>query len=139
MKFFRPTEDTEFHIDYGWFEIQHQDVNVLIYKCLSPDQRDRLGEQREPRMLDFVDEASGEVSRTSQVLHMIRTENARDPGFVSAKTPVFEAAFRLFLMNDNKPLTARALAERMGRKPMDVLAQVGGRAVYNGIRPFMPS
>ena len=138
MKFFRPTEDTLFHIDYAWFEAQGQDVNVLIFKCLNPEQRERLGEQRVPQMYDFVDEGTGEVVRSSQVLHIIRNENARDPGFITSKTPVFEAAFRLFLINNNTPLTARQLAERMGRRPADVLAQVGGRVVYNGIRPNMP-
>ena len=139
MKFFRPTEDTQFRIDYAWFDGLGQDVNVLIYKCLSTEQRDRLGDMREPQMYDFIDEHTGEVARTSQVLQIIRRESAMDRAFITPKTPVFEAAFRLFLINGNAPLTARELAERMGRKPADILAQIGGRVVYNGIRPYMPS
>jgi hypothetical protein len=42
--------------------------------------------------------------------------------------------FRIFLLNNNQPLTAAELAARINRKPSEILAQLGGRVVYNGIR-----
>jgi hypothetical protein len=135
MKLFRPTENTKFHIDYSWFEKNGQDVRVLIYKCLTPEQQERLGDPRESEMYDYVDEQTGEVERVDRMVHLLRTENSSDPNFITARTPVFEAAFRLFLLNHNQPLTSVELSNRMHRKPADVLAQLSGRSVYNGIRP----
>jgi hypothetical protein len=139
MKFFRATEDTKFHIDYSWFDTQGQDVNVLIWKCLNDAQRERLGDHRGGESIDFINADTGEIEPADAVLQMLRSESARDPMFITAKTPVFEAAFRIFLINNNAPMTARELAARMGRKPQDVLAQIGGRVAYNGIRPIVPA
>ena len=136
MKFFRPNENTKFHIDYSWFEENGQDVRVLIYKCLTSEQQERVGAPGQTEMYDYVDEQTGEVQRVDQVLHIIRTENATDPNFVTPRTPVFEAAFRLFLLNNNQPLTPLDMALMMKRKPSEVVAQLSGRTVYNGIRPI---
>ncbi len=136
MKFFRPTENTKFHIDYSWFEENGQDVRVLIYKCLTSEQQEQVGAPGQTEMYDYVDEQTGEVQRFDQVLHIIRTQNAKDPNFLTQRTPVFEAAFRIFLLNNNQPLTANDLAVQMKRKPAEVLSQLSGRSVYNGIRPI---
>ncbi len=137
MKLLRPTENTPFHIDYSWFEKNGQDVNVLIYKCLTPEQQERLAGLPADEALDFVDEATGEVRRVTRALQMIRAERAGDATFISARLPLAESVFRVFLLNDNEPLTPIELAARIGRKPSEILAQLGGRAVYNGIRPIM--
>ncbi len=137
MKLFRPTENTKFHIDFSWFERNSQDVKVLIHKCLTPEQQERLGAPGESEAYDYVNELTGEVERVDRMVHMLRTENAADPGFITPRTPVFEAAFRVFLLNQNQPLTALELSERMHRKPTEILAQLSGRAVYNGIRPAL--
>jgi hypothetical protein len=137
MKLFRPTENTPFHIDYSWFEKNGQDVNVLIYKCLTPEQQERLAGVPADEALDFVDEDTGEVRRVTRAMQIIRTERADDPTFISSRLPVAESVFRIFLLNDNQPLTPIELAARVGRKPSEIVAQLGGRAVYNGIRPIM--
>lgn len=134
MKFFRPTENTHFHIDYGWFEKNGQDVNVLINKCLTPEQIERLADEPLNEQLDVVDEQTGEVQRVTRAVQFIREERANDPDFISVKTPVSEALFRIFLLNNNQPLSAADLAARINRKPEEILRQFGGRVVYNGIR-----
>ena len=63
MKFYHPTENTRFHIDYSWFDKNGQDVNVLIYKCLTPEQQERLADTQLDEAFDFVDEDTGEVQR----------------------------------------------------------------------------
>jgi hypothetical protein len=136
MKFFRPTENTKFHIDYAWFEENGQDVKVHTFRCLTPEQQERVGTSGETVMYDYVDDQTGEVQQVDQVLHVLRTESANDPNFITARTPVFEAAFRIFLLNNNQPLTPVDMAAIMKRKPSEILAQLSGRAVYNGIRPI---
>ena len=136
MKFFRPTETTKFHIDYSWIEENGQDVRVLVYKCLTQEQQERVGAPGQSEMFDYVDDQTGEVQRFDQVIQIIRTENANDQNFITQRTPVFEAAFRIFLLNSNQPLTSVELANAMRRKPSEVLSQLSGRSVYNGIRPI---
>jgi hypothetical protein len=137
MKFYRPTENTRFHIDYSWFDKNGQDVNVLIYKCLTPEQQERLADMPLNDAFDFIDEDTGEVQRVTKAVQVIRAERANDEEFIGPRTPVAEAAFRIFLLNSNKPLTPVELATRIQRKPSEILAQLGGRAVYNGIRPII--
>jgi hypothetical protein len=137
MKFYRPTETTRFRIDYSWFEKNGQDVNVLIYKCLTPEQQERLADAPLNEAFDAIDDDTGEVQHITRAMQVIRSERANDPTYISPRTPVAEAAFRLFLLNNNKPLTPIELASRIGRKPSEILAQLGGRAVYNGIRPII--
>lgn len=139
MKFFRPTEQTKFHIDYNWFEEKGQDVNVLIQKYLTAEQLERLGNSLNNTAYDYIDEDTGEVQHVNAAVKMIRDESAKAPDFISARTPVFEAAFRIFLVNNNKPLTTIELAAMMGRRSSDVLTQLSGRVVYNGIKPIMIS
>jgi hypothetical protein len=134
MKFFRPTESTHFHVDYSWFEKNGQDINILINKCLTPEQQERLVDVALNEPLDVVDEHTGEVQRVTRAVQFIREERAGDPEFIGVKTPVAEAVFRIFLLNNNQPLTAAELAARINRRPAEILAQLGGRVVYNGIR-----
>ena len=135
MKLFRPTENTKFHIDYSWFDRNGQDVKVLIFKCLTPEQQVRLQDSENEALYDYIDDTTAEVTQVDPVLHTLRTQNAQDADFITLRTPVAEAAFRVFLINNNQPLTPMELAARMGRKSPEVLALLGGRSVYNGIRP----
>jgi hypothetical protein len=135
MKLFRPTENTKFQIDYSWFEKNGQDVKVLIFKCLTPEQQEHFADSQPAELYDYIDAMTAEVTRVDPVLHTIRTQNATDPNFITSRTPVAEAAFRVFLINNNQPLTSLEMAARMNRRPTEILAQLGGRTVYNGIRP----
>ncbi len=137
MKLFRPTEDTRFHIDYSWFEKNGQDINVLIQKYLTPEQQAQLTNSEAEEVLDSVDEETGEVHQMTRLMYFIRATYANDPSFINPRLPLAELAFRVFLVNGNQPLTANELAARIGRKPAEVLAQLGGRTIYNGIRPIL--
>jgi hypothetical protein len=137
MKFYRPTETTRFHVDYSWFEKNGQDVNVLIYKCLTPEQQERLADTALDEALDFIDAETGEVQRETRAVQIIRAERRDDPTFIGPRMPMAESVFRVFLLNNNRPLTPVELASVIDKKPADILAQLGGRAVYNGIRPII--
>jgi hypothetical protein len=130
------SQDTPFHVDYNWFERNGQDVNVLIAKCMTPEQLEAVGDVSLTDVFDFVDPETGEITPISRAVRIIRETRAHDPEFITPRTPVAEAAFRVFLLNQNKPLTAAELAARIGRTPKEILSQLGGRVVYNGIKPL---
>ncbi len=136
MKLFRVDEHTRFHVDYSWFEKNKQDINVLIRKYLTPEQLERYTDEQLNETFDFVDPETAEVHHITRAAHLVRTEMQNDPSFVHPGLPIAEAVFRIFLLNNNQPLTAAELAGYLNRKPADVLAQIGGRNVYNGIRPI---
>jgi hypothetical protein len=46
-----------------------------------------------------------------------------------------DAVFRVFLANQNTPLTPTELGERIGRQPMTILRTLAGGTVYKGLRP----
>ena len=86
---------------------------------------------------DHVDAETGEISEVTRAMQIIRDQRAGDPDFITRGTPVAEAAFRAFLVNNNGPLSARDLAARIGRTPKEIIDRLGGRIVYNGIKPLM--
>jgi hypothetical protein len=139
MKIVKITEQTNFHIDYEWFNKNGQDVNVLIHKCLTSEQIEAAAERDLNATFDAIDPQTGEVSRVTYAMHLIRHERASDPEYISPRTPVAEAAFRAFLVNNNVPLSAAELAAKIGRTSKEVIDRLGGRVVYNGIKPIMPS
>ncbi len=136
MKLFRPTEETKFHIDWAWFERTGLDPRISIYKCLTPELQEKLGEPNDAVIYDYVNEATGEVERIDTIQRAVRVEGARDPGFITARTPIYEAAFRAFLVNGNQPRSPIELSPTLQRKPAEILTHLGGRVVYNGIRPI---
>ena len=136
MKLYRPTETTKFHIDRAWFEKSGLDFRIAVYKCLTPELQERLGDPNAAETHDYVNETTGEVERVDTILRAVRVKNARDPEFITAKTPIYEAAFRAFLLNGNQPLSPVELAEMLHRKPSEILNRLGGREVYNGVRPM---
>jgi hypothetical protein len=135
MKIVKITEDTKFRVDYEWFTKNGQDVNVLIHKCLTPEQLEANEGKDLDVTFDFVDGTTGEVNRVTHAMQLIRDERSQDPEFISPKTPVAEAAFRAFLINNNAPLSALELAARIGRTPKEIIDRLGGRVIYNGIKP----
>lgn len=135
MKFFRPTESTRFHIDFTWFEREGKDIKSLRH-LLPAEYQDALAEELDG-WVDLVDEQTGEVRSIPKVAYLVQRYRAHDEGFIARGMPIAEAAFRLLLLNSNQPMTAAEIAARLGRRPSEVLAQIGGRVVYNGIRPVV--
>ena len=136
MKITRVTEDTKFKIDYAWFDKNGQDVNVLIAKCLTSEQLEQVGDEPLDATFDFVDPETAEVSRVTRAMQLIYSERATDPEFINPHTPVAEAVFRAFLLNHNVPMSATDLAMRVGRTAKEIIDRLGGRVVYNGIKPL---
>jgi hypothetical protein len=77
MKLYRPTETTKFHIDRAWFEKNGMDFRIAVYKCLTPEQQERVGEPNAAEVYDYVNETTGEVERVDTVLRAVRVEGAR--------------------------------------------------------------
>ena len=64
------------------------------------------------------------------------THCARRPKFVTEQTAMVEAVFRLFLTNENMPMTAEELGSLLNRPPTTILRTLSGPRVYKGLRPL---
>lgn len=132
----KPTLDTKFHIDYDWWDREEQELRVYLLSHLDSEQRERLADYRDTEEVDWVDPVTAEVHKVDALQRALQ-EAAENPDFITARTSLVDAVFRVFLANNNTPLTPIELGERIGRPPMTILRTLSGTNVYKGIRPVI--
>jgi hypothetical protein len=132
----KPTLDTRFHIDYEWWEREGRDLRVYLFSHLAPEQREFFSENRDIEEMDWVDPVTAEVTRVD-ALQRALMEASQQPDFISHRTSLVDAVFRVFLANNNTPLTPTELGERIGRDPRTILRTLSGTTVYKGLRPYI--
>jgi hypothetical protein len=132
----RPTLNTRFHIDYEWWNKGDRDLRVYLRSHLCAEHREQLAEADwEGDLIDWLDPLTAEVRRVDALVLLMQAHCARQPGFINEHSSIVDAAFRVFLTNDNQPLNPRELAERIDRDAETILRTIGGKQVYQGIRP----
>lgn len=133
----KPTLDTKYHIDYDWWErTPGEDLRVYLASHLQADQRERLLQSTETRMVDYIHPQTGEVTPLDELWLELRMA-AEAPDFITPDLSVVDSIFRVFLRNDNTPLSCRELGEQTGREPVTILKLLSGNRVYKGIRPYV--
>lgn len=135
----KPTLDTQFYVDYSWWDREHvnEDLTTYLLSHLLPEQRERL-QGAERREVDFIDPHTGEISQLDDLNLALRIA-AQDPNFINPQTSLVDSVFRVFIANNNQPLSPRQLAERTGRDAPTILRTLSGTQIYKGIRPYQPS
>lgn len=89
---------------------------------------------------DWVNPETGEVFQIDMLWHIIQTHCGQQPNFIDDSLPLTRAIFRLFIANDNTPLTSLEIYEMLHKKTPDlILRTIGGHQVYDGIRPVNTS
>jgi hypothetical protein len=137
LAWFRPTVETKFHIDYQWWEESGRDFRLHLRDHLCAECRERFSDHRNTEDVDWVDPESGEVHRTDALWECLRTRCANDPDYINENLPLASACFRVFLANDNQPLSPNELNQLLPwRAPETILQILGGRTVYLGLRAY---
>jgi len=132
----KPTLQTPFHIDFEWWRQNERDWHVYLRSLLCPEHQEVLADFQEGEMIDWIDPKTAEVKPVDGIQHLLMLHCARQPDFVTEHTAMVEAVFRLFLTNDNMPMTAEELGARLNRPPETVLRTLSGPRVYKGLRPL---
>lgn len=132
----RPTIDTKFHIDYLWWERADRDLHVYLRSHLCEEHKEAFSELDGDALVDNIDLETGEVSKVPAIQNILISHCSQQSDYITRRTSLVNAVFRLFLSNGNTPLTARELAERIGKQPNMVLRTFSSPRVYKGIRPF---
>lgn len=132
----KPTLQTPFHIDFEWWQKNERDWHVYLRSLLCPEHQKVFADVRQGEMIDWVDPKTAEVKPVNGIQHTLMTHCARRPEFVTEQTALVEAVFRLFLTNENMPMTAEELGALLSRPPATILRTLSGPRVYKGLRPL---
>jgi hypothetical protein len=133
----KPTLQTRYHIDFDWWGQSDRDWRVHLSSLLCPEHQEAFSDFKADEMVDWVDPDTAEVQRVDGLQHVLISHCAKEEGFISERTALVDAVFRLFLANGNDPMTISDLAERLGRPPSVLLKTLSGGRVYRGLRPVM--
>jgi hypothetical protein len=129
---------TKFHIDFDWWIENARNFRVVLHSHLCPECRVKYQDYREAKDIDWIDDDTAEVRRVDGLWQALKTHCGHQPDYISASTPLTSAIFRVFLMNDNTPLSPKDLYEIIGRKDPDTLLRLlTGSEAYKGIRPVL--
>lgn len=132
----RPTVDTKFHIDYDWWQSSGRNFRLYLLEQLCEQCKQRFATHRETETVDWVNPDTGEVTEADALLQCLKNMCAQQPDFIDPRVPLTAAVFRVFLLNDNTPLSSRELHETITWKmPDTILSTLAGRTTYLGLRP----
>jgi hypothetical protein len=138
----RPTLRTRFHIDFDWWKRHGREYRVYLRSHLCEQHQAEFGAEADSdgRVLDWVHPCTAQVSRLDPLYYTLRSHCARQPEYLTQRTSMVDAVFRVFIANGNQPLTAPELAARIGRERQanTILRALAGRRVYKGLRPLQP-
>ena len=132
----KPTVEPPFHIDFKWWKQSERDWHVFLRSLLCPQHQETFAQVEEGQMIDWIDPDTAEVRPVDGIEHALMSHCALQPDFVSERTALVEAVFRLFLVNGNQPMSAVELAERLHRPADTILKTLAGPRVYRGLRPL---
>src|SRR5262245_31396157 len=104
-KYVKPTLDTKFHIDFAWWQKPSQNLGAYLQSHLCREARAAQGHHAQNQTLDWVNPETGEVFQIDRLWHTIQTHCSQQADFVDDNLPLTRAIFRLFIANDNMPLT----------------------------------
>jgi hypothetical protein len=130
----KPTVNTPFHIDFDWWQNNDREWRVHLRSCLPPEYQQAFAEMDDTEV-DWIDPETAEVQRVDGLQHTLINYAANYPDFITARTTLVEAVFRVLLANGNSAMTPTELGERLNRPANMILRTVSGVRVYKGIRP----
>ena len=131
----KPTLDTPFHIDFNWWQQNDRDWRVYLRSLMCGEHQQTFANWQDDSMLDWIDPHTAEVKVVDGLQHTLMSHCALAPSFLSEKTSLVESAFRLFLINGNKPMSSHELSDKLGRPAITILKTLAGMRVYRGLRP----
>ncbi|MEN8172761.1 MAG: hypothetical protein ABFS03_07750 [Chloroflexota bacterium] len=131
----RPSNDTPFHIDYDWWGQHDREWRIHLHSALCPEHQETFAELKGDELVDWVDPETAEVQPVDGLQHILISHCAKAEDFITERTSLVEAVFRVFLSNGNLHLSSVELGERLNRPATTILRTISGTRVYKGIRP----
>ncbi|MDP1548449.1 MAG: hypothetical protein Q8L87_20750, partial [Anaerolineales bacterium] len=136
MSLLKPSVKTPFHIDFDWWKQSERDWHVFLRSLLCAEHQETFADVEADGIIDWIDPQTAEVKPVDGIQHVLMSHCALLPDFLTERTAVVEAIFRIFLTNGNIPLSAEELGKRLGRPADMILRTIAGPRVYRGLRPL---
>lgn len=92
----------QWFIDLDWHRQNNRSFLLLVHSRLCPECQERV-------------KKSGEVP-VDDLLSAMKECCASSPDFITAKLPILESIFRIFLTNGNQPLSLEELAKQLSER-----------------------
>ena len=136
-KWVKPTLNTKYHIDFDWWTEQNLDFRSFLSSQLCEDCQKQTAGRRTAELVDWVDPVTAEVKRVDALWQALKSCCSGKPDYITEMTPLTTAIFRIFLANDNVPLSPMELAEKLGRSSGEtILRTLSKGPVYRGLKPM---
>ncbi len=131
----RPSVDTPFHLDFDWWGQHDREWRIHMHSTLCGEHQEAFSDFKGDEKVDWVDPETAEVQRVDGLQHILISHCAKLNDFITERTTLVEAVFRVFLSNGNLHLTSVELGDRLNRPATTILRTISGTRVYKGIRP----
>ena len=130
------SEETNFHIDFGWWDKSTMDLKTYLATRLQALGIEDVEFDPDIDEVDIVDMETGEVNRVDGFQFVIQTYFSQLPDDFAQRSSLVDAVFCVLLANANQPMSVNEIAERVSRAPDVVLRTLNGPRVYQGITPI---
>lgn len=134
----KPTIDTPFRIDFDWWKQHDSDWRVFLLNLLCESHQTAFKDQDDDVVIDFIDPKTAEVKSVDGLLHTLLNHCAKMADFTTRDSSLISTVFRVFLSNNNHPLSPSELSNIINRPANTLLITLSGPTVYKGIRPAEP-
>lgn len=132
----RPSENTRYHIDYDWWDRSGQDLHLYLLGHLCETHRSEFsGVTDSGERIEWIDPVTGQVLLVDGLTYTFMTHCSQQADFVSERTSMVDAVFRVLLASGNRPMTPKELSEITGRPSEMILKTLSGKTIYKGLRP----
>jgi hypothetical protein len=135
----KPTLDTLFCIDYGWWERKGLHLAIELRNHLCQEHQAVFSEHFDTERIDWIDEKTGEVTQVDGLQHVLQVHCSKQSDYISERLSLVDTIFRVFLANGNTPLTCKDLNNITSYPSEKILRMLAGRQIYKGIRPVHKS
>lgn len=138
VKWSRPTTHTKFSIDFDWWQQRAESFRVYLWSHLCAECKTVYESHQGTEEIDWIDPDTAEVTRVDALWHSLQTCCSKKPDFITDRTPVIDAVFRLFLANGNTPLSPCEMYDMIGKQsPSNILRMLTRGEVQRGIKPVV--
>lgn len=135
--FFKPSIDTQFHIDYEWWQVNDLGWRNALIRAMCDEHRDYFLEQSDNEgVFDYIDPETGAIFQRDMLQDILLNHCAKQESFIQPNAPLTDSVFRLFLANGNEPLSCREMSAMLNKSAETILKTLSGPRIYLGIRPY---